>query len=130
MVRLGHKKSRKGCSTCKQRKVKARSGSDLESRGYNSPTLVSSGASGAFLTTPSSLMADSAAEAASERWSSWTADLGLMNHFTSMTSATLPGANLHTWKDKVPKVATDYPFLMHQILAVSAFHLASLEPQK
>ncbi|KAF0318882.1 hypothetical protein GQ607_013841 [Colletotrichum asianum] len=85
MVRLGHKKSRNGCSTCKQRKVK--------------------------------------------RWPSWTEDLRLMNHFTSVTSTTLPGANLHTWRDKVPKVAVDYPFLMHQILAVSAFHLASLEPQ-
>lgn len=105
------------------------SGSDLERRGF-SPTLVSSGASGASLTTSSSLTADSAAETASERWSCWTADLGLMNHFTSVTSATLPGANLHTWRDKVPKVATDYPFLMHQILAVSAFHLATLEPQK
>ncbi|KAK1844843.1 hypothetical protein CCHR01_12527 [Colletotrichum chrysophilum] len=105
------------------------SGSDLESRGF-SLTLVFSGASGASLTTSSSLTADSAAETASERWSCWTADLGLMNHFTSVTSATLPGANLHTWRDKVPKVATDYPFLMHQILAVSAFHLATLEPQK
>ncbi|KAK1636314.1 hypothetical protein BDP81DRAFT_375756 [Colletotrichum phormii] len=55
-------------------------------------------------------------------------DLGLMSHFTSVTSATLPGANLHTWRDKVPGVAADSPYLMHQILAIFAFHQAILEP--
>lgn len=55
-------------------------------------------------------------------------DLGLMNHFTSVTSATLPGANLHTWRDKVPAVAAGSPYLMHQILAVAAFHLACSGP--
>ncbi|WYZ42767.1 hypothetical protein EsH8_VI_000466 [Colletotrichum jinshuiense] len=75
-------------------------------------------------------MAGSAVEAAPEEPSSWAVDLGLMNHYTSSTSATLPGANLHTWRDKVPKVAVEYPFLMHQILAVSAFHLSSLEPTR
>ncbi|RSL49461.1 hypothetical protein CEP54_012430 [Fusarium duplospermum] len=61
-----------------------------------------------------------------EQPSSWTQDLGLMSHYSSITPATLPGANLHVWQMEIPSVAAAYPFLMHQILAVSAFHLASL----
>lgn len=57
----------------------------------------------------------------------WATDLGLMNHFTSLTSTTLPGASRHLWQMEIPREAIAYPFLMHQILSVSAFHLASLD---
>lgn len=77
---------------------------------------------------PPSLGADVPVGSATDNIYPWMTDLGLMNHFTSVTSATLPGANLHTWRDKVPAVAADSPYLMHQILAVSAFHLAIIEP--
>lgn len=60
----------------------------------------------------------------------WAMDLGLMNHYTSLTSGTLPGASLRVWQSEIPKEAISYPFLMHQILAVSAFHLASLRPSQ
>jgi hypothetical protein len=63
-----------------------------------------------------------------QRPSCWTEDLGLMSHYSSITSATLPGANRHVWQIEIPKVGVAYPFLMHQILAVSAFHLASSNP--
>lgn len=53
-----------------------------------------------------------------------------MSHYSSITSATLPGANHHVWQIEIPSVAVAYPFLMHQILAVSAFHLASLNPSQ
>jgi transcription factor-like protein len=57
----------------------------------------------------------------------WAFDLGLMNYYTSHTYATLPGATQTTWKDDVSREAVDHPFLMHQILAVAALHLASLD---
>lgn len=61
----------------------------------------------------------------------WTMeDLSLMNHYTRITAATLPGASLLIWQHEIPKQAVSYPFLMHQILAVSAFHLANLEPSQ
>lgn len=60
----------------------------------------------------------------------WTVDLGLMNHYTSLTSSTLPGADRRTWQREVPTEAVAHPFLMHQVLAVSAFHLASLDPSQ
>ncbi|KAJ3500373.1 hypothetical protein NM208_g17158 [Fusarium decemcellulare] len=50
-----------------------------------------------------------------------------MNHYTSHTSATLPGACHRVWEVDIPQDAVAHPFLMHQILAVSAFHLATLD---
>ncbi|UQC88586.1 C6 zinc finger domain-containing protein [Colletotrichum lupini] len=159
MPRIGHKKSRNGCSNCKQRKVKCDenrpcgacvrlqiecsltpssiqdrsqiSASTLDGHGDDSSTISSKstppgGASSK--TPPPSLGADFPVGPVTENAYPWMMDLGLMNHFTSVTSATLPGANLHTWRDKVPAVAADSPYLMHQILAVSAFHLATMEP--
>lgn len=50
-----------------------------------------------------------------------------MNHYTSVTSGTLPGARTRVWRQDVPEEAKEHMFLMHQILAVTAFHLAVLE---
>lgn len=53
-----------------------------------------------------------------------------MHHYSVVTSLTLPRAQeeLHVWQQQVPKLAYKYPFLVHQILAVAAFHLAYLQP--
>ncbi|KAK1704892.1 hypothetical protein CaCOL14_009316 [Colletotrichum acutatum] len=158
MPRIGHKKSRNGCSNCKQRKVKCdenrpcgacvrlqidcsltpssiQDGPQLRAsaleghRDDSSTTSSKSTPPGVLSTTPPpSLGVGFPVGSVTEGAYPWMTDLGLMNHFTSVTSATLPGANLHTWRDKVPAVATSSPYLMHQILAVSAFHLASMEP--
>lgn len=55
-----------------------------------------------------------------------------MHHYSVVTSLTLPRAQeeLHVWQHQVPKLAFKYPFLVHQILAVAAFHLAYLQPSQ
>ncbi|KAF4784388.1 hypothetical protein HER10_EVM0007798 [Colletotrichum scovillei] len=158
MPRIGHKKSRNGCSNCKQRKVKCDENrpcgacvrlqidcsltptsiqngpqlhiSALDGHRDDASTISSkSTPPGApSITPPPSVGADFPLGSATEDTYPWMTDLGLMNHFTSVTSATLPGANLHTWRDKVPAVAAGSPYLMHQILAVAAFHLACSGP--
>ncbi|RSL92795.1 hypothetical protein CDV31_015001 [Fusarium ambrosium] len=137
MARFGHKKSRNGCSRCKQRKVKcderrpcgACTKRHLTCSLVLSPPSESASPDGQVNPNPKSFMGISIAPRA-EQPSSWTQDLGLMSHYSSITSATLPGANLYVWQMEIPSMAVAYPFLMHQILAVSAFHLASLNPSQ
>ncbi|KAK7408391.1 hypothetical protein QQX98_009431 [Neonectria punicea] len=172
MARIGHKKSRNGCSRCKERRVKCDERrpcgaciklrdccSLLKSSGLNDvipgdqahldPKL--SGRRGigpvggipsppctnpadlihpVFAPSPFSHMTMPLPGPQPEQSSTWTADLSLMNHYTAVTSGTLPGASHRVWQSKVPKEAVSHPFLMHQILAVSAFHLASLDPSE
>ncbi|KAH8734128.1 hypothetical protein BGZ61DRAFT_445839 [Ilyonectria robusta] len=178
MARIGHKKSRNGCSRCKERKVKCDErrpcGACVKLRDCCSLSPSSSKINGAssaqtppdararrreeiVLATPSASpprtnLADPPHPVfVSELFShitqpsvglqpcvglqpeqafNWAMDLGLMNHYTSLTSGTLPGASLRVWQTEIPKEAISYPFLMHQILAVSAFHLASLQPAR
>lgn len=67
-----------------------------------------------------------------EREAAWIQDLELMHHYSVVTSLTLPRAQeeLHVWQQNVPKLAFKYPFLVHQLLAVAAFHLAYLQPEQ
>lgn len=67
-----------------------------------------------------------------EREAAWIQDLELMHHYSVVTSLTLPRAQeeLHVWQHNVPKLAFKYPFLVHQLLAVSAFHFAYLQPKQ
>ncbi|KAI1739821.1 hypothetical protein F4680DRAFT_125048 [Xylaria scruposa] len=66
----------------------------------------------------------------SQRRSPWITDLELMHHWSTVTCFTLPrGEELgHIWQVECVQLAlTDEPF-MHQILAISAFHMAYLRP--
>lgn len=65
-----------------------------------------------------------------EREAAWINDLELMHHYSIATSTTLPRAQeeLHVWQRLVPSVAFRYPYLVHQVMAVSGFHLAYLHP--
>ncbi|KAF4967877.1 hypothetical protein FSARC_4644 [Fusarium sarcochroum] len=149
MARIGHKKSRNGCSRCKQRKVKCderRPCGVCIKRGLScslisSPSLDSASLKGqvspnaiSFIGTedvqPLNFSKGTSIAPKCQRPSGWTEDLGLMSHYASITSATLPGANRRVWQIEIPKVGVAYPFLMHQILAVSAFHLARLNPSE
>jgi hypothetical protein len=62
----------------------------------------------------------------------WVSDLELMHHFTTSTYLTMPrGPELsRIWQHVVPKMAFDYIFLLHQVLATSAFHLAHVSPAR
>lgn len=57
-------------------------------------------------------------------------DLELMHHYSISAYLALPrGLELrHIWTVEVPALALAYEFLMHQILAMSAYHLAYLRP--
>ncbi|KAL7621683.1 hypothetical protein AAE478_009010 [Parahypoxylon ruwenzoriense] len=61
---------------------------------------------------------------------SWNGDLELMHHWSTHTHLTLPRAKgvKKVWQSKVPRMALEYRFLMNQMLAVAAFHLAFLHP--
>jgi hypothetical protein len=60
----------------------------------------------------------------------WIDDLELMHHFTALTCMTLPRSDMlrQVWQVEVPKLGIQYPYVMHQILAVAALHLVSLHP--
>ncbi|KAH7129830.1 hypothetical protein B0J13DRAFT_452185 [Dactylonectria estremocensis] len=173
MARIGHKKSRNGCSRCKERKIKkcderrpcsaciklrdccsllqssgknnVASGDQAhpDTRGEKRKQMVLAAANPrhprtdladpshpVFVSEPFSYMSRPVVGLQPEQAFNWAMDLGLMNHYTSLTSGTLPGASLRVWQSEIPKQAISYPFLMHQILAVSAFHLASLQPSR
>lgn len=60
----------------------------------------------------------------------WTTDLELMHHYTAITWKTLPRAYklVDIWQLELPKLAITHDFLMHQLLAISACHMARLYP--
>ena len=66
----------------------------------------------------------------------WVADLELLHHFTVYTSKSLfftvnpPDERNKIWEIAAPKEAFTHVFLLHQLLAIAAFHLAYLEPHK
>lgn len=72
---------------------------------------------------------------AEEDTANWVLDLELLHHFTTSTCATFvmnkaSEGIVHMWKIEVPKLAFVHLFLLHQILAVAAYHLAYLQPEK
>ncbi|KAH8895906.1 hypothetical protein GQ53DRAFT_761647 [Thozetella sp. PMI_491] len=64
--------------------------------------------------------------------SAWVSDLELMHHFTTCTYQSLPRAResmlAALWQTEVPRLAFNHVFLLHQVLATAAFHLACLNP--
>jgi hypothetical protein len=69
-----------------------------------------------------------------EDTANWVFDLELLHHFSTSTYETFqvdparPELN-RLWQFEVPRQAFVHIFLLHQILAVSAYHLAHLHPQ-
>lgn len=60
----------------------------------------------------------------------WSFDLALVHHYTARTWMTLPNGyrRQQVWQLEVPTLAFAHDFLMHQLLAISAYHLAYLQP--
>lgn len=58
-------------------------------------------------------------------------DLELMHHFSTNACYTFlsPDRTIQVFRDEVPRVALHFPYLLHQILAFSAIHLAHLSPE-
>jgi len=57
-------------------------------------------------------------------------DLKLLHHFTTKTYATLDSlvSQQNIWRESIVQVGFQYPFLLRGILAISALHLATLNP--
>ncbi|KAL1838831.1 hypothetical protein VTJ49DRAFT_2188 [Mycothermus thermophilus] len=69
-----------------------------------------------------------------EDTANWVVDLELLHHFTLFTYNTFvkdpeSAAIAHLWRVEVPKLAFAHVFLLHQILAIAAYHLAYLKPE-
>jgi len=58
-------------------------------------------------------------------------NLELLHHYTTVTYLSLTGTDhMEVWQIAIPKMAIQYPFLMHELLAVSALHMAYLTPSR
>lgn len=59
-------------------------------------------------------------------------DLELMHHFTSLTYSTLPPGpgRQYFWQTTLPRFAFECDFLLHQVLVMAAFHMATVYPDR
>ncbi|ANZ77368.1 BA75_05148T0 [Komagataella pastoris] len=141
-----HNKSRKGCTTCKKRRVKCDENKPIcnkcEHLGldciYMSPPpkrLSSSTSDGSpAITVPLSSGPPIGATANSPS-NQYTGnlnmlDLRLMYHYITKVWHTITAAGISDakiWCEDIPMLAFNYPFLMHSILAFSATHLSRTE---
>ncbi|KAF4339194.1 sterol uptake control 2 [Fusarium beomiforme] len=153
--RLGYKKSRRGCLRCKQRRVKCdenqpcaactrhglscvfqeppevrrtrsadKAKPQKDDRQRGSPSVASPDPLPylkKFVTGPESV-----------EQSTWLTDLELMHQYSTSTCLTLPRADelQQIWQIELPKLSLRHVYLLHQVLSVSAFHLASLNPDR
>ncbi|KAF2489771.1 hypothetical protein BU16DRAFT_470940 [Lophium mytilinum] len=177
--RLGHKKSRAGCRSCKARHVKcdenrpcgnctrhgvpcslltwapggtqsmsstppsssARGSMQADELGVTRPTPTSSlpinfvlnpvpgnAESHSEISTPDSFpfLTRFVNRAYYTESANWAQDLELMHHWTAFAAWSVPGNEeiKNLWKIEIPQLAVSHPFLMHQLLAFAAFHLA------
>lgn len=60
----------------------------------------------------------------------WLSHLELMHHYSTAACRTLPRADElpDLWQIKVPRLGMNCPYLMHQVLAIAAHHMAYLHP--
>ncbi|KAI0538641.1 hypothetical protein GGR58DRAFT_467480 [Xylaria digitata] len=168
---LGYKKSRTGCSRCKQRKVKCDEqvpctacvrhkvpctlatstvvvGSDdhclstSQQRDYHLPghaSLLSEFLQDVHHTQSPGISDPGSVQQSEEDLSpdedpdeaqAWLRDLELMHHYATITCHKMPRANEHLqlWQLEIPRLAAHHSYLMHQVLATAAHHLAYLHP--
>ncbi|KAF2464586.1 uncharacterized protein BDR25DRAFT_296520 [Lindgomyces ingoldianus] len=135
MPRLGSRKSRNGCKQCKTRHVKCDERvpcSNCTKYGAEC-SLVSSPA----LPNLAHGLAKTKITPANHKCTEdhpgtcdWIQDLELMHHYTAHAHLTMPGVEQakQTWGYAVPQEAFRNPFLMHSLLAFSAYHLAHINP--
>ncbi|KAH8884999.1 hypothetical protein GQ53DRAFT_696849 [Thozetella sp. PMI_491] len=146
MPRLGYSKSRTGCKRCRQRRVKCdekRPCSACHRHGLVC-SLVEDGSPGSEVSQSSNPRVSAPVEAAKAKHTpppeagpgsggdDWVTDLELMHHYNTKAYLTLPRADEvgDIWRDKVPELAFRHRYLLHHILAMSAFHLAYLRPDE
>ena len=61
----------------------------------------------------------------------WLSDLELMHHYSTVTYNSFPSSDraAKVFRDDIPRLAVAYPYVMHQVLALSAQHLRALKPE-
>ncbi|CAH0052103.1 unnamed protein product [Clonostachys solani] len=151
--RLGFRKSRNGCLKCKERRVKCdeqlpcsacvrhgiecslvASRSQSEMRGDLSMVSPSESPQPPLESDPFSVFDSSAAKLHGQEPDvvQWRVDLELMHHLTSVTWNTLPKGpgRQEIWQVALPRLALEQgnEFVLHQLLAVAAYHMAFLYP--
>ncbi|KAI1214645.1 uncharacterized protein F4807DRAFT_404074 [Annulohypoxylon truncatum] len=132
-ARRAHRKSRGGCTTCKSKKVKCDEEQPCSycvkrqlSCSLTPPSLPSIG-SGRDSRTPEIRVV----QPDEEKDFSFT-DFGLYRHFVTSTAIAQAddSALIALWRDVVVDLATQYPYLLHEILAIAALHRRSLIPEQ
>ena len=129
-----HGKSRHGCKTCKKRKVRCDLGRPICANCTRlarecvwseqlSPPASGQASAAQLIQPPAPHSVDSP-----ESWTPNMLDLELMHHFTAFTALGMTDipAHHHLWTAVVPRLAFQYPFLLHGTLALAALHKRTL----
>ncbi|KAI8964688.1 hypothetical protein F5Y11DRAFT_363355 [Daldinia sp. FL1419] len=117
-ARRPHKKSRAGCRNYKQRRIKSaitRVSGPCEEIGESSET-----------TAPSPELLSLKGPTSSPQLT--VDELELLHHY--LTDGNLSRGEKLLWQIKVPRLAFTHHYALHLVLAVSAFHLMRLEPDR
>ncbi|KAI1405982.1 hypothetical protein F4819DRAFT_442408 [Hypoxylon fuscum] len=136
-ARRPHHKSRAGCTTCKSKKVKCdeqRPCSYCVKRQLPcslAPTLspgTITGIQRSSRTPEAAALGRSYNEPPSFSFD----DFGLYRHFTKFTAIAQAddSVSVMVWQEVVTDLATQYPYLLHEILAVAALHLRATVPEQ
>ncbi|CZR50172.1 uncharacterized protein PAC_00044 [Phialocephala subalpina] len=114
LTRRHHQKSRTGCMTCKQKKVKLKDTQSTNhplTRGINTPELDT--------LDLSALNLDDS-----------TCAFTMSPHLsTSQTFSSVPDRR-YVWERVVPQIAFSHGFLLHGLLALTALHLSQISPER
>ncbi|OTA67863.1 hypothetical protein K449DRAFT_388662 [Hypoxylon sp. EC38] len=131
-ARRAHHKSRAGCTTCKSKKVKCDEATPCSycvKRNLPcslAPTPPPSQGNERNSTTPDVLSRPHEAPSFSFT------DFRLYRHFITSTAIAQAddSASVSVWREVVADLATQYPYLLHEILAISALHLRTTVPSE
>lgn len=150
--RRQHQKSRTGCMTCKQKKIKCdelkpccqycvdrsiqctyasaiSASPNRRSETPNGPMTPSAAA----LTPPSLILSPTLPSHHINAGRQWdVCDLELLHFYTASTSLTFSNApeRRHVWQYVIPRIAFSHEFLLHGLLALSALHLSRISPER
>lgn len=132
--RRSHTKSRNGCKECKTKKIKCDEKVPCGRCSKFSLACSLSTESATSANPPRHSLASKPIDSSSPSTSIDTfeaSDFALFNHFLTTTLPCLALKNealLMSWKSDLPNLAPKFPYLLHEVLAVSAIHLHHLNP--
>ncbi|OTB13676.1 hypothetical protein K445DRAFT_319893 [Daldinia sp. EC12] len=127
-----HHKSRAGCTTCKTKKVKC---DEKQPCSYCAKRQLPCSLVPASLPGSARRSESGTPEVVVrfyEEPSFTFTDFGLFQHFIKSTSIAQAddGASIAVWRETIPDLATQHPYLLHEVLAVAALHVRSTNPEQ